>query len=99
MTDSAPYDARAVANFLLDLADNRKIPLTQLSLYKLIYFSHGWYLSKTANPLIKQDFEAWEHGPVVKVVRDQFRNFGKKLIRVRASKLDIFTGVRSVVGP
>jgi uncharacterized phage-associated protein len=98
-TASAPYDARAVANMLLDVADARGVPLTQISLLKLLYFGHGWYLSRTGAPLIAQEFEAWEHGPVVKVVRDEFKSFGEKVITTRACKLDIYSGRRSKVPP
>jgi uncharacterized phage-associated protein len=63
MPAQAPYDSRAVANLLLDVADQRNLPMTQLSLYKLIYFSHGEYLAHTGAPLIAHDFEAWRHGP------------------------------------
>lgn len=99
MTGHVSYDARAVANLLLDIADQRKVPLTQVSLLKLIYFSHGWFLAETGCPLVEQEFEAWEYGPVVKVVRDAFKSFGDAPISCRAMRLDIFTGTRSVVEP
>lgn len=94
MSPQAPYDSRAVANFLLDLAEERRLPLTQLSLYKIIYFSHGWYLSSFGKPLILQDFEAWKFGPVVKVLHDEFGKFRSKPITARARKLDIYTNQR-----
>jgi uncharacterized phage-associated protein len=97
MTSRAPYDARAVANRLLDLADERKLKLSQVSLLKLLYFSHGWYLSAYNNPLLIQEFEAWQHGPVIKVVRDEFRQFGSRPITSRATKLNIITNERSIV--
>jgi uncharacterized phage-associated protein len=97
MSSRAPYDARAVANRLLDFADERKLKLTQISLLKLLYFSHGWYLSGHDRPLLIQEFEAWQHGPVIKVVRDEFRMFGYKPITSRATKLDIMTNKRSIV--
>lgn len=99
MTLQAPYDARAVANLLLDLADERKVQLTQVSLLKIMYFSHGWYLAMANVPLLLQDFEAWEYGPVVKVVRDEFRSFGKRPITARASKLDLLSNQRTSVAP
>lgn len=99
MTIAAPYDARAVANFLLNEADRRKLTLTQLKLYKIIYFAHGWYLTRSGTPLILHDFEAWKHGPVVKVLRDAFGKFGARPINERADKLDIFTGKKAPVEP
>jgi len=62
-----------------------------------MYFAHGWYLVKTEEPLVRQDFEAWEHGPVIKVIRDAFKKFGKTPITDRAYKLDIFSGEETVV--
>ena len=38
---SEAYDARAVANFLLDLADRDGRPLTQVALLKILYFADG----------------------------------------------------------
>ncbi len=94
-----PYDARAVANLLLDLGDDRRLPLTQMSILKLIYFAHGWYLAARDRPLIKQDFEAWQYGPVVKVVRDEFKSFGNHPITARACRWDLLSGDRIEVKP
>ncbi|KAA2236966.1 Panacea domain-containing protein [Salinarimonas soli] len=94
MALAAPYDARVVANLILDMAEERGLELTQVSLLKILYFSHGWFLALNDRPLIKQDFEAWKHGPVVKVVRDEFKRFGGGPISSRATRLDLLTGSR-----
>jgi uncharacterized phage-associated protein len=99
VTASAPYDARAIANFLLEAVENNGRTLTQLSLYRILYFCHGWHLSINNGALVKQEFEPWEHRPVVKVLRDEFRVFGDKPITKRARRLDIFTGIRAEVLP
>jgi uncharacterized phage-associated protein len=96
---TAPYDAREVANFLLDHADARKAYLTQISLLKILYFCHGWYLFYNNKPLIKNEFEAWANGPVVRVVRDAFKSFGKNKITSRAEKLDLYTGNAASIIP
>jgi uncharacterized phage-associated protein len=95
----APYDARAVANFFLDLADQSQIPLTQLAVLKLLYFAQGWYLARSDAPLVLQDFEAWQFGPVIKIVRDEFSQFGDGAISGRATRFDLIRGKRSVVLP
>ena len=99
MTAAAPYDSRAVANFLLDLAAQRRLTITQLVLYKILYFAHGWYLTYYDMPLVSHEFEAWQRGPVIKVLRDQFREFGDQPITKRADRLNIFTGECTLVGP
>lgn len=88
----APYDGRSVANLILDLADLKKAAITQLKLLKILYYCNGWYLATQGVRLVKQDFEAWDYGPVVRVVRDAFKSFGKNPITTRAKRLDIYTG-------
>lgn len=93
----SPYDARSVANYILSLASERKIHITQIMLHKLLYFSQGWYLVTHVKPLIKQPFEAWRHGPVIKIIRDEFKDFGANEITRYATSIDIFTGKKSIV--
>lgn len=95
----APYDAREIANYLLDYADKKNVALGQISLLKLLYFCHGWYLFYKQQPLVKNEFEAWKDGPVVRVVRDAFKHHGKHKISSRAERFDLLTGEVSVVIP
>jgi uncharacterized phage-associated protein len=88
----APYDARMVANCLLDLADEKRQPLTQISLLKILYFCHGWYLVWHDKPLCVNDFEAWELGPVVRSVRNAFKSDGRRPITRRAQRVNLMTG-------
>lgn len=95
----APYDARAVANLVLDRATELGASVTQLQLYKIVYFAHGWYLAAKSQKLISQSFEAWSYGPVVRVLRDAFKEFGKEPITSKAERFDLFTGELSPVDP
>lgn len=99
----APYDARAIANQLLDIAEGKSHDMTNMSLLKILYFAHGWYLVDKKQPLLKQNFQAWEFGPVIKVIYDNFKNYKKSPIQSRATKVDIYTGeileVREIINP
>lgn len=86
------HDARAIANFFLDRADARGMKLSIMTLLKVLYFAHAWHLAKDAKPLIAQPFEAWEYGPVNRVVYDQFKSFGKHPIGGRAVSFDANQG-------
>lgn len=44
-----------------------------LKLQKLIYYVDAWHLVFFDAPLIKEDFEAWVHGPVVRQVWDCYK--------------------------
>lgn len=85
------YDAREVANFFLDYGEARSVPLSLMSLLKIIYFAHGWHLATCNQPLVRNKFEAWEHGPVVRVVYDSFKGSGRHPIQNRAQKFDPLT--------
>lgn len=90
---AAMYDVRDVANFILDSSDARNVPITNLSLQKLIYFIHGWFYSIYDKPLVKNKFEAWQYGPVQRVLYDQFKTFRERPIRnTRATYIDPETG-------
>lgn len=86
-----PYDARAIANFFLDYGASKGQAITTMSLLKILYFAHAWHLAKTNKPLVGQPFEAWQYGPVSRVVYDQFRKLGGKPIEGRASVLNVAT--------
>lgn len=98
MSVAAPYDAREVSNFVLRLAADTGRTLTQMSLLKIVFYAHGWYLALRGAPLFRQPVEAWEHGPVVKVVRDAFKGYGKRPIDRFAERLDLETGELIPVG-
>ncbi|MCL6584270.1 MAG: DUF4065 domain-containing protein [bacterium] len=74
------YDAKAIANYFLDLAKSKGEKLTLMKLLKLIYFAHGWHLAITGKPLIDEQVEAWQYGPVIPSVYHEFKGFGNQPI-------------------
>lgn len=92
---SPPYDPRAVANLLLDLADSWEdgpLLVSNLALQKLLYFAHGHFLIRTGQPLVKGAFEAWTYGPVHPAVYQAFKNELDRPIKMRAVARDAMTG-------
>lgn len=86
------FDPRAIANLLLDEADQRDITVTNLALQKLLYFAHGIYLTQNKRPLVSGYFEAWQYGPVHPAVYRAFKDAGSSRIRIRAQGRDPLTG-------
>ncbi|MCW2273004.1 DUF4065 domain-containing protein [Rhodoblastus acidophilus] len=72
------YDARAVSNFFINRSIATARPITAMTLLKILYFAHAWYLVKYGFPLVAQHFEAWQHGPVNRVVYEQIKGLGSK---------------------
>jgi uncharacterized phage-associated protein len=90
-----PYDPRAVANLLLDLAakeEDGPLPISNLVLQKLLYFAHGHFLIRTGTPLVQGAFEAWTYGPVHPAVYRAFKSEADRPIQTRAVGRNPMTG-------
>lgn len=48
-------------------------PMTNLKLQKLLYYAQGCYLALHGKPLFDEEIEAWEHGPVVPGVYQEYK--------------------------
>ena len=74
---TAPTTAGAVANAFLDIQaeDNSFFPrIDQMKLYKLVYYSHAWWLAQRNQSLFEEDVHAWPWGPVVPSLYGAFKN-------------------------
>ncbi len=49
--------------------------ITPLALQKLLYFAQGFQKAFTGQFMFKEDCEAWVHGPVYRVIFEQYRNY------------------------
>lgn len=94
---SMAYDARALANLLLDWAEDLRFPLTHMALHKILFYANGWFLAEHNMPLVKQPFEAWEHGPVLRSLYKAFKGAGKNPVADRASYFNPITNETSVL--
>lgn len=70
----------AVANAVLNEAERQGKPLTIMQLLKLVYIAHGWSLALLNAPLVNEEPEAWQHGPVFPSIYREFRRFGSQSI-------------------
>ncbi len=82
------FDARIVANFILDHAENKGKAITNLDLQKILYFVHGHYLVQFHEALVVDEFEAWNYGPVHRTVYDVFKEYNDMPIEGRALAFD-----------
>lgn len=83
------YDAKAVANYFLDLAKKDGTSITPMKLQKLIFFAHGWHLALAGEPLIADQVEAWQFGPVVPTIYHEFKHERSGAITCKATELDL----------
>jgi len=83
------YTPQHIANYFLDRAAQEGAPVTQMKLQKLVYIAYGWALALTNNRLFDEPIEAWEHGPVIRSLYDEFKRFGGAPIRERAIEFNL----------
>lgn len=81
-------DPRIVANYLLDVAAKKGIPITNLALQKLLYFAHAISLVERKTALVSGYFEAWQYGPVHPAVFQAFKSAGSRPIDFRTESFD-----------
>jgi uncharacterized phage-associated protein len=86
------YEARKVCNFVLARYDAQRFRLTNLRLNKLLFFMHAASLATREEGLVRNHFEAWQYGPVVRPVFDTFKKHGDHWITRPATFLDYATG-------
>ncbi len=91
------FDGRAVANFILDFCESKSRGITHISLQKILFFCHVWSLIILRRPLLRKQFEAWQHGPVLQHLYLDFKKFKDRPIDGRASGIDPISGERRVI--
>lgn len=64
-----------VARELLNLANSEGLPLDPLKMMKLVYLCHGWSLAHRNDPLIEEEVEAWQYGPVIPELYHEIKQF------------------------
>ena len=70
--------------------------ITHLKLQKLLYFAQGVYLAINEKPLFNEKIVAWQHGPVVREVYDEYKRFGRDNIELEKSEIEeIFEKIES----
>lgn len=87
-----PQDARAIANYFLDLAKKENRSIDPMGIQKFVYFAHGWNLALYGRPLIAQRVEAWDYGPVIRDLYQEFKRFGNSPITEPAVGLSLVSG-------
>lgn len=74
------YTAHEVAKYIINWCHKYNIAITNLKLQKLLYFVQGEYCRKRHERLIKNDFYAWQLGPVVPEVYYEYAMYSSSVL-------------------
>lgn len=70
------HKAVEIANAFLAMPEARG-RLSQMKLQKLVYLAHAWNLAINGEPLVIEEPEAWDYGPVFRDLYDHTKYFGR----------------------
>lgn len=74
------HTALQVADKFIRLGQQSGKYFTQMQLLKLVYIAHGWMLATGGQPLIYNQVEAWQYGPVIPELYHELKYYGAKPI-------------------
>lgn len=64
--------AMQIADFIINSQSKDEAEITPLKLQKLLYYCQGFFLAMYGKGLFADAIEAWQHGPVVRAVYDNY---------------------------
>ena len=64
-----------VADYFIRLANETGSFVSNLKLQKLVYYAQAWHMAIYDEPLFKEDFQAWIHGPVIPSLYHEYKHF------------------------
>ena len=69
-----------------------------MKIQKLVYFAHGWHLALKDKPLLNEDIQAWEFGPVVERLYHALKEHGDSPVTEPIVRLKARSGIVSFDG-
>ena len=72
------YNVLDIARYVINYSNEKDYGISNLKLQKILYFIQAYFLmvSKDRQPCFKEDIEAWDFGPVVQEVYQEFKQYG-----------------------
>lgn len=78
-----------VARYIVEKCYRDGKPITNLHLQKILYFVQGEYYHATGEFLIDDDFLAWQYGPVLREVYDEYSwHYSSRIYETYDVKID-----------
>ncbi|QFI40247.1 DUF4065 domain-containing protein [Moritella marina ATCC 15381] len=92
------YQAEDIANWFINHFDKESGDnVTHLKVQKLLYYAEAWTQLLLDRTLIKEDMEAWAHGPVVREVYNVFRGNSWDALKASRVAIEIADDVEDVL--
>lgn len=67
------FRALEIARYTINYINKQNEEITNLKLQKILYYIQAAFLVETGEPCFPDEIVCWQHGPVVRIVYDEFR--------------------------
>ena len=81
---AAPYSSAEIANEFL----RKSTGITHMQLQKLVYLANAWNLVINEQPLVSDEAQAWDNGPVFRYLWDHLKSTGSRPVGKLVSMRD-----------
>ena len=69
------YNVLDICRYIINYSNDKEYDISNLKLQKLLYFIQAYFLIETKQPCFKEVIEAWDFGPVVPVVYNEYKQY------------------------
>lgn len=87
------YDVLDVARFVINYSYDIGKPVSNFKLQKILYFIQSDFLANLNKPCFDAEIEAWDFGPVVPEVYQEFKRYGSSIIPKITNYIDYSRGL------
>lgn len=70
------YNVLDISKFIINYSNRKNYNIQMLKLQKLLYFVQAYFICNTKKKCFKEKIEAWEFGPVIPEVFEEYKQFG-----------------------
>lgn len=74
------YPVKRIAKYIIEYSSERSKPISNLRLQKILYFIQAEFLVTKNEPCFNEDIYAWDYGPVVPCVYNEYKVYGSASI-------------------
>lgn len=94
------YNAVDIAKYVINKCIDLRRPISNLQLQKILYYIQGAYIKKTNGEILfKNKIGAWQYGPVVPDVYDEFYGYSSSNINIKYSTDELCEDIKNIIDP
>ena len=81
-------NAISLSDYVIAQFENKKCPITNLKLQKVLYYIQGYFYKQFNKPAFLEDICNWQYGPVVPVVYYEYNINGSSPLKSQHFRVD-----------